>query len=89
VIPVIIPPPATRETVGTGVFVPAVVEEPISDSPPSIDTGSGKDGTDGAEALVASEHGRESEAGQAAVGNVAQPAKPVVTEELKAKVVKQ
>jgi La-related protein 7 len=88
-IPVIIPPPATKETVGTGVFVPAVVEEPISDSPPSIDKGSGKDGTDGAEALVASEHGRESEAGQATAGNVAQPAKPVVTEELKAKVVKQ
>lgn len=87
VIPVIIPPPpaAARETSGsssgTGVFVPAVAEEHISESPPSMEKGPAtKDGTDGADVLVDGGEGEQGQGGGAAAV-VAQAAKLVVTEE--------
>jgi hypothetical protein len=89
VIPVIIPPPLVpAQAPGTGVFVPPA-EEHFSESPPSVDKVSSKDGTDGPEVLLASDHVEEGEQAQGPAVTMAQAAKPVVTEELKAKIVKQ
>lgn len=90
VIPVIMPPPAVTETSsGTGVFVPLVVEQILEPSP-SMDRGSVNDVPDGDDVLMASDQGGEIETGLgAAAGSVVQHCKSVVTEELKARIVKQ
>jgi hypothetical protein len=91
VIPVIIPlPPAPTPTQapGTGVFVPPA-EEHVSESPPSVDKGSLKDGTDGPEVILALDHVEEGDQAQGPAATTVQAPKPVVTEELKAKIVKQ
>jgi La-related protein 7 len=67
----------------------AAAEEHVSESPPSIDRGSAKEGIDVPDVLVASDHGGESDQGQGPAAMLAQAAKPVVTEGLKAKIVKQ
>ena len=87
VIPVIIPPPHT-EVAAAEVFAPAA-EEHIGESPPGLDKGPAKEGADGAETLGASDHVGEGEQGGGSAATAMQPAKAVVTEELKAKIVKQ
>lgn len=89
-IPVMTPPPAVTETsYGTGVVVPLVVEQILEPSL-SMDRGSVNAVPDGDDVLMASEQGGEIETGLGgAAGSVAQHCKSVVTEELKARIVKQ
>jgi hypothetical protein len=70
------------------VFVPSAKEH-VSESPPSVDKDSVKNGTDGPEVILASGHVEEGDQAQGPVATTVQAPKPVVTEELKAKIVKQ
>jgi hypothetical protein len=65
------------------VFVPPA-EEHVSEPPPSVDKGSVKNGTDGPEVLLALDHVEEGDQAQGPAAT-----KPVVTKDLKAKIVKQ
>ncbi|XP_024374414.1 la-related protein 6A isoform X1 [Physcomitrium patens] len=90
VIPVITPPPSVA-IASVAEFGPTV-EEHISVSPTSIDQVPAKDGTDTTDCtdvVPAGEHSSKSDQAQPGATAVAQPTKPVLTEETKAKIVKQ
>uniref|UniRef100_A0A7I4FJP2 HTH La-type RNA-binding domain-containing protein n=1 Tax=Physcomitrium patens TaxID=3218 RepID=A0A7I4FJP2_PHYPA len=88
VIPVLVTPPS-----GVIHAVPAVavakVEEHVAESRPSVDRVLAKDGTGCSDVTVAVEHSEECDQTQAASTSVSQPVKPIVTEELKDKILKQ
>nr|XP_024368497.1 la-related protein 6A-like isoform X1 [Physcomitrium patens]PNR59739.1 hypothetical protein PHYPA_002531 [Physcomitrium patens] len=89
VIPVIIAPPSETDS-SSSKFVPDVVvptvEYQISESPPSSDEAVAKGGPN---VFLLEENGGESEQVQAIPATSVQPAKAVLTEGLKAKIVKQ
>ena len=102
VIPVIVPPPvvvppaaavsaASAVAPGTGAVEVSVfpVEELVSESPPGIEKVSSKDEAVAGEVVAPAEHGGDVEQGQGPAATAAPGGKPVVTEELKAKIVKQ
>ncbi|KAG0585893.1 hypothetical protein KC19_2G047600 [Ceratodon purpureus] len=91
---VVVPAPSAPTQAGAKEASVPQAEEPVSESPPSIEKpsiekGSAKEEADGGEVVAASGHGGEGEQGQGPAATVAAGGKPVVTEELKAKIVKQ
>lgn len=85
VIPAVKPPPCVANASVPVVVVPTV-EEYIAECVPSSDGMEAKDGPNG---VLAVGHVAESEQGQGTAATVVQPAKPMVTEEVKSKIVNQ
>lgn len=84
VIPVIVPPPVVN------VVLSPAVEEILVESPPSVDGVHPNETTEGCDLVLGQDLGGESEHSHApAAAALTQVVKPVVTEELKAKIVKQ